>query len=124
MMHPAFLAIWLLFLAYVFALELVVDPTMQRPGLWIAAVVWFVVAETVGGIRRHRGDMLSEAVWTFNDGKWGRRVFAGALGIYFALRLFMLGGFGGLPYWLPRATLVTGFGVWLTVHFWSRGASA
>ncbi len=120
-MYPAFLALWLAFFAYVLALEFVVDPTMQRASLWFIAAGWFVVAEAIGGIRRRRGDMLSEAVWVFNDGKWGRRVFAGALGLYFAERLYMLGDFGGLPYWLPRATLVAGFGVWLTVHFWSRG---
>lgn len=122
-MHQSYLIIWAAFLAYMLGLEFVIDPMMGHPVLWITALMWFAVVETIGIVRKKMGDTLSETIWMFNDGKLGRRVFVGALGAYFAARLFMLGGFP-MAYWIPRALLVVGFGVWLTVHFWTRGKKA
>lgn len=125
-MHPVAVAVWGVFIAGVVALELA-DPAMEHTRWWVAAAVYFVVAEAIGGIRRHRGDMLSEAMWTVSAGKWGRRVFTASWGLYFAERLWMLGApgdFPTLPIWLPWLTLVLGFAVWLVTHLYTEGADA
>ena len=121
-MHPIAAVVWSIFLAGVCALEWT-DPTMQHVGWWLAAVGYFVLFAAIGGLRRRRGDMLSEGMWTFSSGKWGARVFTSAFGLYFAERLYMLGGFD-LPERLPRATLVAGFAVWIVVHFYTEGRDA
>lgn len=120
-MHPVFLGVWITFFLYLMVLEFVVDPLQQNMVLWLVALGYFVLFEAVGGIRRRRGDTLSETVWTFNDGKFGRAIFAGFIGVYLASRLYMVGGFEGLPHWFPRASLVTGLCAWLVVHFYTRG---
>lgn len=125
-MHPVAVGVWAVFIAGILALEWF-DPAMQHVGWWAAAVGYFALFEAIGGIRRHRGDMLSEGMWEFSSGKWGARAFTASFGIYFAERLYMLGApeaFGTLPLWLPRATLLTGFGVWIAVHFYTEGRDA
>jgi hypothetical protein len=122
-MHPVAAVVWSVFTAYIAVLEWT-DPWMQHTEWWLVALLYFAVFELVGGLRRHRGDMYSEALWTFASGKWGAKAFAASFAFYFAERLYMLGapeGFWLLPMWLPRATLVVGFGVWLVVHVWTDG---
>ncbi len=120
-MNIVFLILWLLFFNYLVLLEFFIDPLQENMTLWGLAFGYFVLLESVGVIRSRRGDTLSETVWLFNDEKIGRAVFAGAIGLYLALRLYSVGGFPGLPDWLPRAVLVSGLGFWLVVHFVTRG---
>ncbi len=125
-MHPVAIAVWSVFIAFVVALELL-DPGMEHTRWWVGAAVYFAIAEAIGGIRRHRGDMLSEAMWAISAGKWGRRVFTGSFGLYFAQRLYMLGApgdFPQLPIWLPWLTLIVGFAVWIATHFYTEGRAA
>lgn len=125
-MHPVAIVVWSIFIAGVASLEWL-DPEMAHPQLWVGVFGYFALFETIAGIRRRRGDMLSEGMWTFSSGKWGARVFTASFGLYFAQRLYMLGApadWPGLPGWLPRVTLLAGFGVWYVVHMWTEGRKA
>ncbi len=124
--HPAAAAIWSAFIAGIIIAEWI-DPLMVHTKLWVGLVIYFAVFETIGAIRRHRGDMLSEGMWAFSSGKWGARVFTASFGLYFAQRLYMLGApssFVDLPMWLPRMTLIIGFAIYIVVHMWSEGRYA
>ena len=90
---------------------------------WVC-LIYFAIAEGVAVKRKKKGDTLSEHVWAFYGGNWGRLPFIVGFALWIMCRATNVDtdfAHGDIITWLGRMFLVLGIGSWLVIHFAWRG---
>ena len=115
-MHPGYVAWWVVLVAGMLTADV-----LRAPGwVWLALFGVFGLVEGIAGVRKKRGDMFSELMWTLRAAGPNTRGIAWSVAIYLPMRFFMI-GVPWVPYWLPRLVLAVGVAFWLVPHFKNFG---